>query len=118
MKRYCAKCGTMFEATSAATRYCDACKVEVKKEWAQKQSQLARERALRLGLVNISVYKEEREKLRALAAKAGITTADLLRRLMLNHLTAQPMDAKVVHEAEATPEAKAESSGKKTKKKK
>ena len=39
MKRFCAMCGKEFEATSAAVRYCDDCKVEVKKNWQEKQKQ-------------------------------------------------------------------------------
>ena len=81
MKRFCAKCGKEFEATSAAVRYCDDCKAEVKKEWQEKQKQYAKARATKLGLVNITVYKESRDAIKAMAIE-GKTVADVVKELL------------------------------------
>lgn len=82
MKRFCAKCGKEFEATSAAVRYCDDCKVEVKKAWQAKQKEYAKNRAAKLGLVNITVYKDERDAIKAMAEKDGVTVADIVKKIV------------------------------------
>lgn len=82
MKRFCAKCGKEFEATSAAVRYCDDCKVEVKKAWQVKQKEYAKNRAAKLGLVNITVYKDERDAIKAMAEKDGVTVADIVKKIV------------------------------------
>ena len=81
MKRFCAMCGKEFEATSAAVRYCDDCKVEVKKNWQEKQKQYAKNRAAKLGLVNITVYKDSRDAIKAMAIE-GKTVADVVKELL------------------------------------
>ena len=81
MKRFCAMCGKEFEATSAAVRYCDDCKVEVKKNWQEKQKQYAKNRAAKLGLVNITVYKDSRDAIKAMAID-GKTVADVVKELL------------------------------------
>lgn len=81
MKRFCALCGKEFEATSAAVRYCDDCKVEVKKNWQEKQKQYAKNRAAKLGLVNITVYKDSRDAIKAMAIN-GKTVADVVKELL------------------------------------
>ena len=81
MKRFCAMCGKEFEATSAAVRYCDDCKVEVKKNWQEKQKQYAKARAVKLGLVNITVYKDSRDAIKAMAID-GKTVADVIKELL------------------------------------
>ena len=81
MKRFCAMCGKEFEATSAAVRYCDDCKVEVKKNWQEKQKQYAKNRAAKLGLVNITVYKDSRDAIKAMAIN-GKTVADVVKELL------------------------------------
>ena len=81
MKRFCAMCGKEFEATSAAVRYCDDCKVEVKKNWQEKQKQYAKNRAVKLGLVNITVYKDSRDAIKAMAIN-GKTVADVIKELL------------------------------------
>ena len=81
MKRFCAMCGKEFEATSAAVRYCDDCKVEVKKNWQEKQKQYAKNRAAKLGLVNITVYKDSRDAIKAMAID-GKTVADVIKELL------------------------------------
>ena len=81
MKRFCAMCGKEFEATSAAVRYCDDCKVEVKKNWQEKQKQYAKNRAVKLGLVNITVYKDSRDAIKAMAID-GKTVADVVKELL------------------------------------
>ena len=83
MKRFCAMCGKEFEATSAAVRYCDDCKVEVKKNWQEKQKQYAKNRAAKLGLVNITVYKDSRDAIKAMAID-GKTVADVIKELLEN----------------------------------
>lgn len=81
MKRFCAMCGAEFEATSAAVRYCDDCKVVVKKNWQEKQKQYAKNRAAKLGLVNITVYKDSRDAIKAMAID-GKTVADIVKELL------------------------------------
>lgn len=81
MKRFCAMCGKEFQATSAAVRYCDDCKVEVKKNWQEKQKQYAKNRAAKLGLVNITVYKDSRDAIKAMAID-GKTVADVVKELL------------------------------------
>ena len=81
MKRFCAMCGKEFEATSAAVRYCDDCKVEVKKAWQAKQKEYAKNRAAKLGLVNITVYKDSRDAIKAMAID-GKTVADVIKELL------------------------------------
>lgn len=81
MKRFCAMCGKEFEATSAAVRYCDDCKAVVKKNWQEKQKQYAKNRATKLGLVNITVYKDSRDAIKAMAID-GKTVADVVKELL------------------------------------
>ena len=81
MKRFCAMCGKEFEANSAAVRYCDDCKVTVKKNWQEKQKQYAKNRAAKLGLVNITVYKDSRDAIKAMAID-GKTVADVVKELL------------------------------------
>ena len=81
MKRFCAMCGKEFEATSAAVRYCDDCKVVVKKNWQEKQKEYAKNRAAKLGLVNITVYKDSRDAIKAMAID-GKTVADVVKELL------------------------------------
>lgn len=92
MKRFCAMCGKEFEATSAAVRYCDECKVEVKKNWQEKQKQYAKNRAAKLGLVNITVYKDERDMLKTLASKENTTVAEVIKKLVANIETELTID--------------------------
>ena len=81
MKRFCAMCGKEFEATSAAVRYCDDCKAVVKKNWQEKQKQYAKNRAAKLGLVNITVYKDSRDLIKTMAID-GKTVADIVKELL------------------------------------
>lgn len=82
MKRFCAKCGHEFMAESAAVRYCPDCKAEVKKEWQEKQKQYAKNRAAKLGLVNITVYKTDRDIIKEIAEKDNMTVADVIKNIL------------------------------------
>lgn len=112
MKRFCAKCGKEFEAESAAVRYCDECKAEVKKEWQAKQKQYAKDRALKLGLVNITVYKADRDAIKALAID-GKTVADVVKDLVAAANKTAKVDApKKADKAEKTDKAAAKTAKK------
>ena len=118
MKRFCAKCGKEFEAESAAVRYCPDCKAEVKKEWQEKQKQYAKNRAAKLGLVNITVYKDERDILKTLASKENTTVAEIIKRLVANITEStinEPIDEPKDEPIETTPKKATKKATKKEK---
>ena len=67
--RYCSNCGKEMWVDSPMIRICDECKAKKKEENAKKANALQKERNKKLGLVNMSIKKEDREKLKAIAAK-------------------------------------------------
>lgn len=115
MKRFCAKCGKEFEAESAAVRYCPDCKAEVKKEWQEKQKQYAKNRAAKLGLVNITVYKDERDMLKTLASKENTTVAEIVKKLVANIETESTKDEPIDEPIETTPKKTTKKATKKEK---
>lgn len=69
--RFCSNCGKEMWVDSPMIRICDECKAKKKEENKKKQAKIQKERNEKLGLVNMSIKKEDREKLKAMAAKEG-----------------------------------------------
>ena len=69
--RFCSNCGKEMWVDSPMIRICDECKAKKKEENKKKQAKIQKERNEKLGLVNMSIKKEDREKLKAIAAKEG-----------------------------------------------
>ena len=69
--RFCSNCGKEMLVDSPMIRICDECKAKKKEENKKKQAKIQKERNEKLGLVNMSIKKEDREKLKAMAAKEG-----------------------------------------------
>ena len=67
--RFCSNCGKEMWVDSPMIRICDECKAKKKEENAKKANALQKERNKKLGLVNMCIKKEDREKLKVMAAK-------------------------------------------------
>ena len=67
--RFCSNCGKEMWVDSPMIRICDECKAKKKEENAKKANALQKERNKKLGLVNMTIKKEDRDKLRVMAAK-------------------------------------------------
>lgn len=117
MKRFCINCGTQFEATSGAERYCPECKVKIKEEWKEKQKKYAKERAERLNLVNVSIYKDDREILKERALEGKTTIAEVIKTLLASEVKQEEAKQESVEE-NAQEETSAKQEAKSTKKKK
>lgn len=76
---FCVKCGKEFEGNKNS-RYCADCKEEKKKENSAKMNIYVKERNARLGLTNISIYKEDRDYLKELAE--GTSIAEVIKELL------------------------------------
>lgn len=85
MKRFCMACGKEFDAPNNMVRYCDSCKAEVAQKQKEKQKHYARARVEKLGLVNLSVYKADRETIKALATAKGITVSDMVQDILKHY---------------------------------
>lgn len=82
MERFCVNCGAKFEANNNMARYCPECVAKKKEEQKQKQKQYAKARMTRLDLTNIVVYKADKDQLKTLADKKGMTMADVVKDLL------------------------------------
>ena len=100
MKRFCMACGQEFEASNKMVRYCEHCKEEVAKAQKEKQKHYARARVEKLGLVNLSVYKADRETIKALATAKGVTVSDMFKDI-LKHYDDTPTAPKTAPKAKA-----------------
>lgn len=67
--RYCSNCGKEMWVDSPMIRICDECKARRKEENAKKANALQKARNKKLGLVNMTIKKEDRDKLKVMAAK-------------------------------------------------
>lgn len=85
MKRFCMACGKEFEASNNMVRYCEACKAEVAQRQKEKQKHYAKARVEKLGLVNLSVYKADRETIKALAVAKGVTVSDMVQDILKHY---------------------------------
>lgn len=85
MKRFCMACGKEFDAPNNMVRYCDSCKAEVAQKQKEKQKHYARARVEKLGLVNLSVYKADRETIKALAIAKGVTVSDMVQDILKHY---------------------------------
>lgn len=85
MKHFCMNCGKEFAANNNMVRYCDACKEEIAQRQKEKQKHYARARVEKLGLVNLSVYKADRETIKALAIAKGITVSDMVQDILKHY---------------------------------
>ena len=85
MKHFCMNCGKEFAANNNMVRYCDACKEEIAQRQKEKQKHYARARVEKLGLVNLSVYKADRETIKALAVAKGITVSDMVQDILKHY---------------------------------
>ncbi len=80
--RFCSNCGKEMWVDSPMIRICDECKAKKKEENAKKANALQKERNKKLGLVNMSIKKEDREKLKAIAAKEGKNMFEVLHSIL------------------------------------
>ena len=80
--RFCSNCGKEMWVDSPMIRICDECKAKKKEENKKKQAKIQKERNEKLGLVNMSIKKEDREKLKAIAAKEGKNMFEVLHRIL------------------------------------
>ena len=80
--RFCSNCGKEMWVDSPMIRICDECKAKKKEENAKKANALQKERNKKLGLVNMSIKKEDREKLKAIAAKEGKNMFEVIHRIL------------------------------------
>ena len=80
--RFCSNCGKEMWVDSPMIRICDECKAKKKEENAKKANALQKERNKKLGLVNMSIKKEDREKLKAMAAKEGKNMFEVIHRIL------------------------------------
>lgn len=78
-------CGKEFAANNNMVRYCDACKEEIAQRQKEKQKHYARARVEKLGLVNLSVYKADRETIKALAIAKGVTVSDMVQDILKHY---------------------------------
>lgn len=85
MKHFCMSCGKEFAANNNMVRYCDACKEEIAQRQKEKQKHYARARVEKLGLVNLSVYKADRETIKALAIAKGVTVSDMVQDILKHY---------------------------------
>lgn len=80
--RFCSNCGKEMWVDSPMIRICDECKAKKKEENAKKANALQKERNKKLGLVNMSIKREDREKLKAIAAKEGKNMFEVLHSIL------------------------------------
>ena len=80
--RFCSNCGKEMWVDSPMIRICDECKAKKKEENAKKANALQKERNKKLGLVNMSIKKEDREKLKAMAAKEGKNMFEVIHHIL------------------------------------
>ena len=85
MKHFCMNCGKEFAANNNMVRYCDSCKEEIAQRQKEKQKHYARARVEKLGLVNLSVYKADRETIKALATAKGVTVSDMVQDILKHY---------------------------------
>lgn len=81
-KHFCMACGKEFEAKNALVRYCPECAEKRKKAQRERQQQYVKERAKTLGLVNVTIYRDDKEKLAKMAKEQKITMAEALKALL------------------------------------
>ena len=81
-RRFCSNCGKEMWVDSPMIRICDECKAKKKEENAKKANALQKERNKKLGLVNMSIKKEDREKLKAMAAKENKNMFEVLHSIL------------------------------------
>ena len=116
MKRFCSMCGSQFEAMSGAERYCPDCKEKVKSEWKEKQKAYAKQRAEKLGLVNVSIYKDDREILKERALQEKTTIAEVIKALLTSEVKQEEVKQEAKQEEESAKQEPKKESAKKKKK--
>lgn len=79
---FCQNCGKKFESENKLQRYCPECQALKKEEQKQKQKGYAKERIQRLGLVNISIYKQDKEVISNIAKEQNLTIAEALKAIL------------------------------------
>lgn len=80
--RFCSNCGKEMWVDSPMIRICDECKAKKKEENKKKQAKIQKERNEKLGLVNMSIKREDREKLKVMAAKEGKNMFEVIHRIL------------------------------------
>ena len=79
---FCSECGTKFEATSKLAHLCPACKAKRQEENKAYAKEYAKKRAETLGIVTIQIFKDDRERLKELAAKNNCTVSDIVAEML------------------------------------
>ena len=75
---FCSECGEKFTASSKMAHLCPACKAKRQEEKKAYAKEYAKKRTEKLGLVTIQIFKDDREKLKALAAKNNCIVWDIV----------------------------------------
>ena len=75
---FCSECGEKFTALSKMAHLCPACKAKRQEEKKAYAKEYAKKRTEKLGLVTIQIFKDDREKLKALAAKNNCIVSDIV----------------------------------------
>ena len=78
---FCSECGEKFTASSKMAHLCPACKAkrqEEKKAYAKEYAKKRNE----MGLVTIQIFKDDRENLKALAAKKNCTVSEIVAEML------------------------------------
>lgn len=126
IKRFCMNCGTEVMVEEGTRMVlCPECKAEKARQSAIKAREAAKAKKAELGLVNVSIYGDTRDKIKELAKEHGVLFADMLKELVegVGHEEEEVTEPteEVKHEEEVTepveeekPKAKAKSKAKKS----
>lgn len=79
---FCQNCGKKFESKNKMQRYCPDCQAQKKEEQKEKQKGYAKARAERLNLVNITIYKSDKDYIAKIAKEKGVTMAEIIKEII------------------------------------
>ena len=82
MKRFCSVCGKEFDATTSRQCVCPTCKETRRAENQKAQALKAVHDRKEKGIVNVFMYKSDRETIKALAKESGVTFTDKLHEII------------------------------------
>ena len=79
---FCSECGEKFTASSKMAHLCPACKAKRQEEKKAYAKEYAKKRTEKLGLVTIQIFKDDREKLKALASEKKCTVSEIVAEML------------------------------------
>ena len=79
---FCSECGEKFTSSSKMAHLCPACKAKRQEEKKTYAKEYAKKRTEKLGLVTIQIFKENREKLKALASEKKCTVSEIVAEML------------------------------------